>query len=461
MSYLRELLCVFTDQELKDLQAQDFTGNEKIVLQYLCERRANVNADDEFFAQRNFSRSYFDKLTSILYNKCLLFVSSPEPYIQLSFLVRRHLHPHIYHQLKIQQRAIDSGKLQVDKSKYYFVAFKSLRQMGFEYYKPEKVLEYGEYYLQSLKKRTIDEVLSIELMHLSVYLQYMRSMGKGKTYEPQLLARLAEIKPLLQSGKLPRAEYYYYNTVSWFHVHYSQNHQEIVENLKNMLAIYEANKPLFVEFDRVFVVRALAEAYYDSGDYEQSFKLYEDLWKKHYDLVNTNYYHQSHYHDVAMITGRKHEAEYILKEIFSQTLKFEVTQSPKMSSIFQHIKHYLLNNQVELAVEYLNEGITHNNKNIMILDEISLRIFQVACFVLTKDFALAQQLISRHKKFLGLKKLKPEDHVLYQFFDIANQIIRYHQKGIKPTTEKLEAIKKLHQGKLKIFGIIVDKMMGD
>jgi len=164
---------------------------------------------------------------------------------------------------------------------------------------------------------------------------------------------------------------------------------------------------------------------------------------------------------VAMITGRKHEAEYILKEIFSQTLKFEVTQSPKMSSMFQHIKHYLLNNQVELAVEYLNEGITHNNKNIMILDEISLRIFQVACFVLTKDFALAQQLISRHKKFLGLKKLKPEDHVLYQFFDIANQIIRYHQKGTKPTTEKLEAIKKLHQGKLKIFGIIVDKMMGD
>jgi len=461
MSYLRELLCVFTEQEMKDLLAQDFTGNEKVVLKYLCERRANENADEELMAQRNFSRSYFDKLTSILYNKCLLFVSSPEPHIQLSFLVRRHLHPHIYHELKIQQRAIDAGKLQVDKEAYYLVAFKSLRQMGFEYYKPEKVLEYGEYYLQSLKKRTKDEELRIELMHLSVYLQYMRSMGKGKTYEPELLARLAEIKPMLKSGKMPRAEYYYYQTVSWFHVHYSQNHEEIIENLRKMLAVYEANKPLFVEFDRVFVVRALAEAYYDTADYEQSFKLYDELWQKHYDLVHTNYYHQSHYHDVAMITGRKQEAESILKDIFSQTLKFEVTQSPKMSSMFQHIKHYLLNNQVDVALEYLNEGIAHNNKNIMILDEISLRILQVACFVLMKDFATAQQLISRHKKFLGLKKLKPEDHVLYQFFDIANQIIRFHQKGTKPTAEKLEAIQKLHQGKLKIYGLIVDKMMGD
>ena len=77
-----------------------------------------------------------------------------------------------------------------------------------------------------------------------------------------------------------------------------------------------------------------------------------------------------------------------------------------------------------------------------------------------KDFATAQQLISRHKKFLGLKKLKPEDHVLYQFFDIANQIIRFHQKGTKPTAEKLEAIQKLDQGKLTIYEIIVDKMMG-
>jgi len=78
-----------------------------------------------------------------------------------------------------------------------------------------------------------------------------------------------------------------------------------------------------------------------------------------------------------------------------------------------------------------------------------------------KDFATAQQLISRHKKFLGLKKLKLEDHVLYQFFDIANQIISFLQKGTMPTAEKLEAIQKLHQAKLKIYGIIVDKMMGD
>ncbi len=461
MSYLRELLCVFTEQEVSDLLAQDFTGNEKIVLKYLCEKRSNENADEDLMTQRGFSRSYFDKLTSILYNKCLLFVSSAEPHLQLAFLGRRHLHPHIYHQLKIQQRSIQSGKLQVDKEVYYLIAFKTLRQMGFEYYKPEKVKEYGERYLQSLKHRTKDEELRIELMHLSVYLQYMRSIGKSKSYEQKLRDRLIEIEPLIANNKLPRAEYYYYNTLSWFNVHYTQNNNAIIENLKKMLAAYEANKTLFVAFDRVFVIRALAEAYYDASEYEKSFNLYEELWNKHYDLVNTNYYHQSHYHDVAMITGRNKEAEHILKEIFVKTLKFEVTQSPKMSSMFQHIKHYLLKNEVELAIEYLNEGIAHNNKNIMILDEISLRILQVACFVLLKDFSTAQQLISRHKKFLGLKQIKPQDNVLYQFFDIANQIIRYHQKGTPPNPEKLESIQQFHKGKLKIYGMIIDKMMGD
>lgn len=461
MGYLRELLCVMTTEEITQLKKHDWKGNEGIVIQHLCHFRAHENAEQELQTAKNFSRSYFDKLTSVLYSKCLQLIATESIVEQLAFLGRRHLHLHIYHQLKIHERNLASGKLEVDKSYFYLVAFKLCRQMGFEFYDPDKTWHFAQLYLQSKKDITKDDKLRVELQHLAVYLQFMLSRGHQKSFEPQLKKQLAAIEKQIGKNELPKASYQFHCTMAWYHVHYTNQNPTVIEHLRNALLCYEKQPALFLEFDKVYVVRALAEAQFNAGNYSAAFRLYSDLWQHHYSLINTNYYHLGLYHDLALIVGDTQIATTLLKEIFEQSLKFEVVQSPRMGAYFQHAKYYLLKNDAESALEYINDGIALNDKNIMVLDELQLRMLQATCFVMLQDFDTALQLISRHTKFLRLKSLHAPDTDFSRYFKALKMIVRYKQTGKIKQQEFAHLTSVFQLGKKKIIGLVLDKITGD
>jgi hypothetical protein len=461
MGYLRELLCVMTADEISMLKKHDWKGNEGVMIQHLTHHRANENAEQELQTAKGFSRAYFDKLTSVLYGKCLALVAGNDIIEQLAFLGRRHLHLHIHHELKIHERNLLNGKLPISKTHFYLVAFKLCRQMGFEFYNPDKTWRFAELYLKSKEDKSLDDELQIELMHLSVYLQFMLSQGKRSEYEPKLLKQFAALQKKIEGKNLPKANYQYHCTLAWYHVHYTYEHVKIIQHLKLALACYEKHTNLFLEFDRVYVVRALAEAQFNAGNYENAFRLYSDLWEHHYHLVNTNYYHIGLYHELALIVGNKQVAEKLLKEVFEQTLKFEVVQSPRMGAYFQFAKFYLLQNKAENALEYINDGIALNDKNIMVLDELNLRMLQTACFVMLNDWSMAEQLISRHTKFLRLKNLHAPETDYSRFFKAMKLIIRYKQTGKIKQQTLAELTEVFQHGKAKVWGLILDKVVGD
>lgn len=461
MGYLRELLCVMTADEISLLKKQNWKGNEGVMIQHLCQHRSNLNAEQQLQKAKGFTRAYFDKLSSILYGKCLALVAGNDVIEQLAFLGRRHLHLHIYHELKIHERNLLKGKLLSDKTHFYLVAFKLCRQMGFEFYDPDKTWRFAQLYLKSKKDKSQDDLLQIELMHLSVYLQFMLSQGKRNEYEPKLLKQLNALQKKIEGKDLPKATYQYHCTLAWYHIHYTNEHHKIIRHLKLALHRYELQPNLFLEFDRVFVVRALAEAQFNAGNYDNAFSIYSDLWERHYALVNTNYYHISLYHDLALITGNKQVSKMLLKEIFEQTLKFEVVQSPRMSAYFQYAKYYLLLNQPENALEYINEGVALNNKNIMVIDELKLRMLQTTCFIMLKDWTMSEQLISRHTKFLRLKNLHHPNTEYSRFFKALKMIIRYQQTGKIKQQSFVELTETFQHGKAKIWGMILDMVAGD
>ncbi|HRN93468.1 MAG TPA: hypothetical protein PL084_01975 [Chitinophagales bacterium] len=461
MGYLRELLCVMTPDEIEQIKEYEWKGNERTVILHLCKYRSNENAEQEIFESHQFSRSYADKITSVLYGKCLELVGTDSIIEQLAFLGRRHLHTHIYHELKINERKIDSGKIEIDKSYFYLVAFKLCRQMGFEFYDPDKTWHYAKQYLKTRKIKSKDEELQISLMHLSVYLQYMYAQGKQKTFEPILLQEFATLEKQIEGKNLPKANYQLHCTLAWYHTHYTNNSEQIITHLKHALSQYEECADLFMEFDRVYVIRALAEANLNASNYTAAFQLYSELWNRHYALVHTNYYHLGLYHDTVLIIGNYEAAEQLLKEIFDLSLKFEIVVSPRMGAYFQYAKYYLLHHKPEEALEYVNEGFALNDKNIMVLDELNLRMLQIACFIQLKDYNTATQLIARHSKFLRLKKLHTPDTDFSKMFKALKMLNNYKQTNKIKLNDYRELTSVFQLGKNKIWGLILDKISGD
>lgn len=461
MGYLRELLCVMTPNEIEQIKEYDWKGNERTVILHLCKYRSNENAEQEVFEKNKFSRSYADKLTSTLYGKCLELVGTSSIIEQLAFLGRRHLHTHIYHELKINERNINSGKIEIDKPYFYLVAFKLCRQMGFEFYNPDKTWHYAQQYLKVRKIKSKDEELQITLMHLSVYLQFMHAQGKQKVFEHELLKQLSILTKQIEGKNLPKANYQLHCTISWYNIHYTNNFEEVIEHLKLALLQYEACPDLFMEFDRVYVIRAMAEANLNIGNYTAAFQLYSELWNRHYALVHTNYYHLGLYHDTALIIGNFEVAEKLLKEIFDLSLKFEIVVSPRMGAYFQYAKYFILHHKPEEALEYLNDGFALNDKNIMVIDELNLRMLQIACFIQLKDFNTATQLIARHSKFLRLKNLHTPDSDFSKIIKALKMLNGYKQSNKIKVKEYRELTSNFQIGKNKIWGLILDCIIGD
>jgi tetratricopeptide (TPR) repeat protein len=459
MSFLTDLLKVLDEEELAQLRRADLRGKEEEVLDKSIKyRNHKTKTDKDIQDELGLSKSHFDKINSVLLNKVYSSFTDGTIEETLSFLSRRHLQHLVKHEIKVFEKKLLKNWDREKAKSFYFRAFHTLRQSSFEFYEPKLIKQYLQKYIKALPKKDIAEEIRMDLLHEFVYMQYMRSMGKSSSYTPIVVKKLAEYENALQKYNSLPALYQFYVTRAWYHVHYTGNTTKIETNWKKALEVYESDPTLFKEFDKVFVLRALAESYYNMSRYDESYKTYKDVYERYYQLVYTNYYHLSHFIAVSFATGHMEYAKMLLDKHFKPALENNLQLGKKIDALTIYAQYFLLKKQYKEAFDYLNEAAFLNRKSVMVEQDIWLRMLHNAYFVLTADFETADYLVTKNLKFLNSKGITLKTHSHGYFFTLIRDIIKHHTIKAPMPKDFEERLNIFLTGSRKVFGMVLEAM---
>lgn len=460
MTFLRILLSRCTAPELHKLKLQPLKGNEYEVLLETIKHCNNPDCSDEYIQHKlQLSKSYFDKINSVLLNKCTTILAGSNSYEDaFSLYLEKDISDLVKHELKIREKQILKSGTKDEIAHFYYIAFQNLRRIPASDYNDDLAETTANKYLLNKEQCTEADELEIRAM-LEVTRAFIKAVtGEMKKYEPFFVEKMKAISTQIENKPYYNAHFHYQLAWANYYDYYTSNFPDLVNALKTALTYYEKAKGTISETYKIYAITKLAKAYCHGSHFEEALKIYQEAFDLFGNQLTRNPYHPTMYAIVSIINGKYAEAEVIMNNNLQHLLNSEKPGTLDFDIYRTYAILYMNQAKFDKAFLYLEEALKFRRTGISLLGDILLRMVHNAFFVLSGDLATAKATLARNFKFLSSKENDPMVQEYTSYFKMLKQIIRYRE-GKKLPKDFAEQLAPFRQGIMKLYGDLLDKMV--
>ncbi|MFN8322223.1 MAG: hypothetical protein U0T74_06145 [Chitinophagales bacterium] len=459
MSLLSDFLRTLKDDEISSLKKIAFTDREHDAFIKTVWFVAQKNFSDAALQQElKMTKAHFDKMNSVLLDKCYALHTGGEDSKVLYMLWEKGLYDHLLHEARMRERKYvkqqDSKKL----ANLFRVVFGISLRLPITIRKTEIAEKYGKKYLAELKRPSQEVVFEIEIMTFWNTIFYNSANGNMKDYEPVVTSTLEKWGGRLQGKRYHAVWFFYWLSYASYYEFYTHNFEGWLDSLKNALREFDLCKKDLGDNYKIYVLTKLSSAYCQGNFFRESLQMYRDAFKKYRPQLMRNLYHPLMHSIIAIINHELEEAEEILRadliprldKFPEESLNFDIERTCTIL--------YMQKNDFAKAAYYLQRGQQWDKTQITFLGDILQRMVHNIYFVLTNDLDTATSLLRKNKKFLGSK---PQDQMVIEYgkvFMLLNEVIR-HKSGKRVMANFETQLQSLQTGIMKLYGDLLNKAL--
>ncbi|HRN93761.1 MAG: hypothetical protein M9931_05620 [Chitinophagales bacterium] len=460
MTFLRAFLCRCTEQERYKLKLLDLKGNEYEVLLETIKQRTNTDFDDtEIQNKFNLTKSYFDKINSVLLDKCLSALTPNGTYNDiLSLILAKDMPDLLKHEIKIWERRILKTKDSNEITTFYYRTFQFLRRMPANVFDMEMLLKYKNLYLKHKKDRSEEDELEIAAMVLATQVFIEAVQGNMNTFSEKYHLELKRLKTEIGTKQYYKANFHTKLAEANYYDYYTSDFNALVNALKYAMEHYDKAQGGIDVTYKVYAITKLAKAYCHGSYFGEAMKIYDEAFSLFAAELSLNPYHPTMYAIVAIINGKYKEAEKMMNENLLHLLNNEKPGTLDFDIYRTYAILYMNQSMFDKAFYYLEEALKFRRTEISLLGDILLRMVHNAFFVMSGDLATAKTTLKRNFKFLALKEKDAMVQEYTGYFKMIKQVIRY-KEGKKLPKDFTEQMTPYRQGIMKLYGDLLDKMV--
>ncbi len=459
MSFLSDLLKRCHEHELEKLKEAELPELQRQVLCGTIESgRKKGHKDKAIMEQCKLSKSHYDKINSILLDKTLELLTNGSLEKRLSFLNERELIKLMRHELKITERQLSAAG---DKDKlrhFHWVAFQQMRRGSATNYNDELTRYHRDNYLQLYTAGDEDHKAEIMLQYEYGKIFVHAANTDSKEYEQAFKKSMKEWEEKLRNKPYYAALVQYHLCWASYYDFYTEDYPSLIQSLRDLLETYDkADSKVGLNY-KIYALTKLAKAYCMGSRFEEALKLYREIFAKHGDQLQRNYYHPLMFSVIAIINHKFEEAQ----QMMDAHLKHVTDETGDTGILFDIERTYAIlymhKGDFKKAADYLQMGQTYSRLQVSFLGEVLQRMVHNAFFVMNNDLEGAKANLNRNFKYLDSKPGEKVVETYRPFFEQLKNIIR-HREGRKLPADFDEKMVPLRKGIMKMYGDLLDKMM--
>lgn len=459
MSFLKDFLQRCTELDLQTLKRIDLRGNEYDVLHYTIKVRRDSKISDDLIQQHfAFSKSYFDKLNSVLLKKVLNTLTDGTDDKVLGYLLEKDLIHHFIHELRIRERSIEKSGNNIEKSKFYRQVFHHVRRFPVSEYDDELTKKYAKKYLKSLPSFTEEDEAEIWLMYEFSRVFIFAASGKMNEHETAFLNTMQKWWSKIGSKPYPRAQFHYHLAFASYYDFYTGDYKSLVKALQNANDAYEKAGGTLAENYKVFVITKLAKAHCQGSKFTEALSLYRDAFERYEIPLTRNLFHPLMFAVIAIINGKYTEAEKMMDAHLRHLLNSDIDSTLEFDVVRTYAVLHMNKGEFNKAFEYIERALQFKRTGISLLGDILLRMVHNAYFIMTGDLETAKTTLARNQKFLNTKQKDKMTEEYGGYFTMLRDIIK-HREGKKLPEDFAQKMQPYREGIMKLHGDLLDKMI--
>lgn len=461
MNYLFKYLCALTPEERTALAAMQVTEREQQVLDTMLQAVAHKTLQkDDVVQQLGITPVHFDKLCSTLLDKTYAAVVPTGGTDLLYHLNRRTLMSHFHHQMKKQEKQLLASSTPAGElAAFYFRCFTLLHRTSYKYYDDALARKVGDKYLAAKPLATEGDAAFVEACLLTAHIYKTAALGRGKrlaeSIEQRIVALGNRIAQLDEASNV-QAHHQINKTHITFYTVIDSTPEKRLRYLERAANLCERYPSELSAEEKVLTLCRIAEAHYASCQFEKAASLYHELFSAYTAITQRDFYHTTKYVQVLIVLGNYATAEQLLQQCFGVLMDNKEPTTTTMASL-SYAKLYLRSGQLRKAKEFIDLGFECIAKNFYIQYEIELRILETVYFSLAGNSEFADELSTKHIKYLQSKGYTLRTSRYYPWFFTLLLAFSTEKSGAKKLTKKLEAkLKEFYDdGPPTLYGIFL------
>ncbi len=459
MSFLRDFLQRCSEDDLQKLKRLDLRGNEYDLLHHTIKVCRNTKVDDDAIQQHfKFSKSYFDKLNSVLLNKCSTALTDGSHDKVLSLFLEKDLVGLFKHELKIRERKIDKTASPEEKQKFYRDVFHHVRRFPVAEYDDVLTKKYAEKCLANIPNASEEDEAEIWLMFEFSRVFVFAASGKMKDHEPKFLKTMQLWWSKISDKPYYRAQFHYHLSFASYYDFFTNDYAQLVKALQKAIEAYDKADGAVAENYKVYAITKLAKAHCQGSKFEEALKLYSDAFERHEAQLVRNLFHPLMYSIIAIINGKYDEAKKMMDEHLKHLISSGVNSMLEFDILRTYAILHMNKGEFDIAFDYLERALQFNRTEMSLLGDILLRMVHNAYFVMIGDLETAKSALQRNQKFLNSKQKDKMTEEYGGYFTMLRDIIK-HREGKKLPDDFAQKLQPYRQGIMKLYGDLLDKMI--
>ncbi len=424
MSHLQDFLNVLTPAEIAKVGKIRIIGVEKAVLDIFLANRNKVEPNAEEIAkQLEITHTHYYKICSMLLDKIYTGLIPERGYELMLFLSQKDLYGHFTHEVLLFEKTIDQHS-DLNLEEFYYNVFMLLQKVSAADMDEELLFKYGKKYLENKKNKTLGDEMMVQSCVLNTKLTLLKATKKKIEIAHEVAKELHVIEQKLEKENHPKANYYLNKALSTYYHQTVGDPQTVIKYQEKNISLYNDNKGMF---DASLLVQSkcrIAEMQYMNSNYEQAFESYSTIFEQYKTELESDFYHQSRFAQLAIITEKNQKAIQIIDQYFGMYVEGK-KQGPGTMGALLYAKYYMFKDP-EQSNKYVQIAKRLINKNIFVQYEYEIRMLENIYFALIDDVKTARALVKRNLKFMYSKGLNLRNSDLIYVMVLLQEIVKPH-----------------------------------
>lgn len=421
MSLLHSFINHLNDEEIEKIRAIQLPARERNVLETIINfRHRELPEKSELTSAIEISTQHFDKISSVLLDKCYEAFAPERGLALLDFFTMKSLHKHFSHEVLLQEKQLLKNPPEniFYAEEFYMRCFLLSQAFSSKYYDEKFAQKLGEKYLAARIKPVKDDetYVDVKLLLTRIIMESVRGVQYSRS--DVILKELERHEKLLNGSRHALALYSHYQGFSSYYTYFTDaetNARKILEYLLKAMEVCKEFPDILQTGQKTWTQCKIAESYYAASDFQKAYDLYSELFNSGELEKQKRFYHTTKFVQICIILDKFSQAEQLLKENFGVFVASREQTLTTMAAI-SYAKLYLACGEIEKAKKYIGLGFELNTKNQYIQYEIELHNLQNTYFFLKEDWEIAEDFARRNLKFLNSKGFTLENTTYGYFY---------------------------------------------
>ncbi len=413
--------------------------------------RTQQHLKEQLCKQLGFSSSHFDKICSVLFEKCLTLFAGNDYQRKAFFLNGKYLHDiRLHFLLSYEKKNIRTMNLD-EKKAFYAFAYRINLYGNTWQGENNKVKEFAQKYQKVIPSKS--DYLYIESLTLKARIDFFRRANLSNNDKSELHELVHNLVDKCNATNDILLQFEAYSTALIYYTRIEGNSSEGKKYAGQAFGLCEQYPDILADTEMLVVLMEIAALYYIEGENDAAYQVFHRIFEKHYALAKKQYRSIEQYTQVCFLLRKYDEAFMLIQEYwlhYCDTFHEALT----VPACIMVAKYYLLTGTYSKAFPLIEKAEQHVDKNRFFHTDAQIRNLKTLFFALSGDTDTTLMLCQRNIKYLHSKAESKEKTMFTAFFRILQSIINNPYKPLtKRQSTEMEFFRK---GTAGVYGELLD-----